>query len=63
MTFIYWCVNDNGIKSNFRSTALLDVGMRIPEENGSTTIIVDMDIEKHISIYEDVIDLAIERMR
>lgn len=63
MTFIYWCVNDNGVKSNFRSTAVLDVGMHIPDINGSTTVIIGMDIEKHISVYDDAIDFALERMR
>ena len=62
MTFIYWCVNENGVKSNFRSQALLDIGLRVPDDNGGTATIVNMDIEKNISIYDDAIDFAIERM-
>lgn len=62
MTFIYWCVNSKGIKSNFRSAAVLDVGLQIPDENGETTVIVAMDVDRSISIYEDAIDYALERM-
>ena len=59
MTFIYYCVNDNGIKTNFRSTALLSIGMRIPEGAGFTTI-VNMDAEREISVYDDAIDFGLE---
>jgi hypothetical protein len=31
MMFTYWCVNDNGIKSSFRSEAIIDIGVKTPD--------------------------------
>ncbi len=44
MTFIYWCIDDMGTKTSFESLAILDIGMRIPSDNGGSTTIVDMGL-------------------
>lgn len=61
-TFIYYCKDDAGTETTFCSKACLTPGMRIPADNGTETTIIDMDIETHISVFEDAIDFAIDRM-
>ena len=48
MTFIYWCIDDAGVKTCFQSMAILDIGMRIPSDNGGITTIVNMDLMKDL---------------
>ena len=48
VTFIYWYVNTSGIKTNFQSTAFLEVGMTVIDDFGVLATIVEMDILKEI---------------
>ena len=54
--FIYYCENANSGKMNFSSRAILDTGMTVTNEEGTPFTIVDMIIQKPISVYEDVIE-------
>lgn len=58
MRFIYFCKDDNGIESSFLSKAFLEPGMRIPAANGKTTTIIDLQVERSISVYEDAMDIG-----
>lgn len=43
VAFIYWCVRTDGVKVNFKSTALLDVGMEVPVDDDNTlAVIIDI---------------------
>ena len=46
ITFIYWCVNANGVKTSFQSTAFLEIGMEIPVEDGVSARIIEIDVVK-----------------
>ena len=51
--FIYWCLSDNGVKFNFRSKALIEVGIRFEDTEFGSSIILSMDIDNPISVYEE----------
>ena len=48
MTFIYWCVNSDGVVTNFKSGAYLEIGMNVSDKYGETARIIEMDVIKDL---------------
>ena len=61
-TFIYYCENSDGIKMSFFSKALLEPGLTVFDDNHNPFTIIDLDLYKPISVYEDAIEHTIERL-